>query len=64
MVTVQDFIEATGRYPQQDDMARCNCNFAGEVGHSDCGWCDCMDRPVFQGGCDKSRNRGVCHRHD
>lgn len=29
---------ATGHWPEQDDLERCNCEKAGEIGHDCCGW--------------------------
>jgi hypothetical protein len=38
VITSQEFRKATGRDPAQDDLERCNCKYAGKLGHSDCGW--------------------------
>lgn len=32
------FVAATGREPADDDLDRCNCVMAGEIGHLCCGW--------------------------
>ena len=34
----EQFISATGREPEQDDLERVNCKQAGDVGHWCCGW--------------------------
>lgn len=39
-ISREDFIEAVGREPAQDDLDRCNCNKVGEPGHLLCGWCE------------------------
>ena len=33
--------------PQQDDLERCNCLKAGQIGHTDCGWNTAKNMPVF-----------------
>lgn len=43
----EKFIEATGYEPEQDDLERCNCLQAGEIGHSCCGWNEVADKPQF-----------------
>jgi hypothetical protein len=48
MITAEDFFDATGRDPEQDDLERCNCNKAGTVGHRQCGWCPKHDKPRFE----------------
>jgi hypothetical protein len=47
MVTRADFIKATGREPQQDDLERCNCMEAGTWGHLCCGWDYTQMKPQF-----------------
>jgi len=47
-ITRENFIEATGREPEQDDLERCNCDKAGEVGHMFCGWDYTLNKPVFE----------------
>lgn len=44
----QTFELKVGRAPVQDDLDRVNCKQAGELMHSNCGWCDKCDRPHFQ----------------
>lgn len=50
-ITEQYFIEKTGRVPVDDDLERCNCPQAGEIGHSCCGWCEEHQKPIFECGC-------------
>ena len=44
--TREDFVDATGRLPEQDDLDRANCPDAGKLGHQSCGICQ-HNRPVF-----------------
>jgi hypothetical protein len=44
-VTVEQFVMATGREPQQDDMERVNCKDTGKPGHHFCGWCPIHGTP-------------------
>jgi hypothetical protein len=46
-ITKKIFQEATGFPPKQDDLARCNCNLAGEIGHDFCGWNYEQNKPRF-----------------
>lgn len=48
MITILYFLEATGRFPQQDDLERSNCKLAGQVGHKCCGWDYDKNLPVFE----------------
>lgn len=48
-ITAERFLEATGKPPRDDDLERCNCERAGQVGHSGCGWCDDCNQPFFLG---------------
>ena len=50
MITRQQFIEATGREPVQDDLERVNCPKAGTPGHWMCGWNKAHNRPQFEVG--------------
>ena len=50
MITQAYFFEATGRYPEDDDLDRVNCSKAGEDGHMCCGWNWEKNLPVFQVG--------------
>lgn len=54
-VTLEMFKKAMGRDPWNDDLERCNCPRAGEVGHWDCGWDEVANRPCFAGGARKPR---------
>lgn len=47
-VTAEQFEKATGRPPQDDDLDRCNCPNAGEIGHLLCGWDDHLNLPAFE----------------
>lgn len=47
MITREKFIEATGHEPDNDDLERCNCSMAGEVGHYFCGWNHAKNKPQF-----------------
>ena len=49
-ITAEYFEKATGYPPEQDDLDRCNCEKAGQIGHFSCGWDDEHDLPVFQTG--------------
>ncbi len=42
----EKFLNATGCEPDLDDLERSNCQMAGKMGHSGCGWCR-HDLPVF-----------------
>lgn len=41
------FIKATGRRPELDDLERANCQRRGIVGHFGCGVCE-HGKPVFE----------------
>lgn len=47
MITRADFKKATGLPPEQDDLERCNCNQAGQLGHFHCGWDVARNLPNF-----------------
>lgn len=51
MITAEQFKLATGYEPANDDLERCNCPQAGELGHWQCGWCEVKNRPRFMCGC-------------
>lgn len=38
MITAEQFEQATGQKPVDDDLERSNCKAAGELGHFHCGW--------------------------
>lgn len=47
-ITREKFIAATGREPENDDLDRCNCRFAGDIMHQCCGWNVEHDKPQFE----------------
>ena len=46
-ITEEMFIKATKKTPLDDDLERCNCPKAGELGHSSCGWNKERNLPQF-----------------
>lgn len=50
-ITAEQFEAATGYPPEDDDLERCNCSEAGQLGHYYCGWCPTHNKPVFSCGC-------------
>lgn len=46
-ITAEMFQAATGFAPQDDDLERCNCAKAGEIGHFMCGWNNKRNMPNF-----------------
>ena len=44
--TEADFVKATGRNPENDDLDRANCKEAGNPSHKSCGVCE-HGLPVF-----------------
>jgi hypothetical protein len=55
-ITREKFIERMGHEPIDDNLERCNCPCAGEVGHYCCGWDEEADLPEFvTGRCAKKR---------
>jgi len=46
-ITKEYFFEKTGKTPVDDDLERCNCPQAGEIGHRSCGWCKICEKPIF-----------------
>lgn len=48
-ITAEQFKEATGHDHEQDDLERCNCQKAGEIGHQYCGWNYARNLPMFMG---------------
>jgi hypothetical protein len=46
-ITTEYFKSIVGRDPVDDDLERCNCGQAGEVGHFFCGWNHGMNLPRF-----------------
>jgi hypothetical protein len=49
-ITAEMFEQATGQQPQNDDLERCNCEHAGEIGHWSCGWNEAANLPYFMKG--------------
>lgn len=47
MITEQQFKEATGQEPVNDDLDRCNCRDAGKMMHQQCGWSTKHNLPMF-----------------
>jgi hypothetical protein len=50
-----EFVAKLGREPILDDLDRVNCPYAGEIGHSQCGWCNECDHPKFECLCPEPR---------
>lgn len=48
-ITEEKFAKNVGRAPENDDLERCNCECAGELGHTSCGWNTETDMPAFMG---------------
>jgi hypothetical protein len=46
-ITRDHFRKATGSWPEQDDLERCNCMHAGGWGHLNCGWDKERNLPNF-----------------
>lgn len=46
-ITREDFHQATGVWPEQDDLIRCNCEKAGQILHQMCGWDEERNLPNF-----------------
>ncbi len=46
-ITAERFAAAVGREPENDDLDRCNCPDAGNIGHLGCGWCRQCEKPRF-----------------
>jgi hypothetical protein len=44
-ITREKFKEAVGRWPDHDDLERCNCPRAGQPGHWFCGWNEAVNKP-------------------
>jgi hypothetical protein len=45
-MTADEFTRVVGRPPEDDDLKRANCPYAGAIGHLDCGICK-HGMPVF-----------------
>lgn len=46
-ITAEMFRAAVGYAPEQDDLERCNCPKAGQMGHFYCGWDKARNMPNF-----------------
>jgi hypothetical protein len=46
-ITREMFIAYTGFEPVDDDLERCNCKNAGDLGHFHCGWNKARELPQF-----------------
>lgn len=46
-ITAEHFTARVGYPPEKDDLERCNCPKAGQIGHLACGWNEFYDMPVF-----------------
>lgn len=46
-ISSRRFEAVLGRKPMQDDLARCNCEKAGQPGHFSCGWDTINNVPFF-----------------
>lgn len=44
----KEFTQLVGREPDMDDLERVNCDSAGAIGHSCCGWCFIHSKPKFE----------------
>lgn len=47
IITEEMFKAAMNSDPIQDDLERCNCERAGELGHLCCGWNYKLNVPMF-----------------
>lgn len=50
MITKEQFKNAVGHEPTDDDLDRCNCPLVGCVGHLLCGWNEKENKPMFMTG--------------
>jgi hypothetical protein len=46
-ITAEQFEAATGHAPKDDDLERCNCDKAGQIAHTQCGWDHARNLPEF-----------------
>jgi hypothetical protein len=61
-ITAEDFEQATGDAPVDDELERVNCGRSGQVGHIYCGWCDKCDKPRLQCGCSAAVDPPTDHK--
>ena len=52
-VTKEMFVTAVNREPDEFELDRCNCMYAGEYQHKLCGWCKYCKTPRFSCKCPK-----------
>lgn len=50
MITKEIFEYYVGHPPENDDLERCNCPTAGDMGHQSCGWSKTANLPRFMTG--------------
>jgi len=50
-ITKNIFRTKMGYDPEDDDLDRCNCKEAGNLGHECCGWCKIHDKPMYACSC-------------
>lgn len=64
-ITAEYFKACTGYGPIDDDLERCNCDKAGQIGHELCGWDKNRNMPNFLVGFSliKERKGGVMSEH-
>ena len=60
MITPEKFAERVGRPPVDDDLERCNCTEAGDIGHYLCGWDEETDLPVFMSFSVQAQEKNGC----
>jgi hypothetical protein len=58
-ITREYFIARVEREPVNDDLERCNCTQAGQLGHWGCGWNVERDLPQFMCGVKKKEDDNV-----
>lgn len=63
-ITAPMFKAATGHEPMNDDLQRCNCEDAGEIGHSGCGWDKKRNMPNFMPGDGKCNYQDFIDNHN
>jgi hypothetical protein len=49
-ITPELFKQYVGHEPEDDDLERCNCEKAGQIGHTMCGWNSKHNLPVYMVG--------------
>lgn len=54
-ISAEKYEHATGHPPERDDLERCNCDKAGQPGHTQCGWNNHADLPVFMAGVETNK---------